>query len=312
MYKQFILSFNRQYNLSLRGRYTSLSDSELDDRVRQVITGNDELGSEAVRARLAGQGVIVQRNRVRQSLIRTNPEGAATRSMYRVAGPNSLWHLDGNHKLIRWRIVIHGGIDGFSRLVVFLKASNNNTSNTVLENFVEAINQHRVPSRVRCDYGRENNAVCLFMEVFRGSNRGSAMRGRSTHNQRIERLWGDVWRGVSNSYHALFTLLETEGTLDTNSEKHIWALHFVYLARINQHLKLFQDQWNHHKLRTARYMSPYQLFIRGCLAQQNTTHTAIQGIFGAEDSRHQAGRHSRHSPSSRSTWGFLKRGRPHA
>ena len=27
-------------------------------------------------------------------------------------------HLDGNHKLISWRIVIHGGIDGFSRAVV--------------------------------------------------------------------------------------------------------------------------------------------------------------------------------------------------
>ncbi|KAK5861621.1 hypothetical protein PBY51_023003 [Eleginops maclovinus] len=48
---------------------------------------------------------------------RTNPEAAALRAMsqrlhrraYQVAGPNSLWHLDGNHKLIRWRIVIHGG-----------------------------------------------------------------------------------------------------------------------------------------------------------------------------------------------------------
>ena len=27
--------------------------------------------------------------------------------------PNSLWHIDGYHKLIRWRIVIHGVIDGY-------------------------------------------------------------------------------------------------------------------------------------------------------------------------------------------------------
>ncbi|XP_062312232.1 uncharacterized protein LOC134017000 [Osmerus eperlanus] len=107
------------------------------------------------------------------------------------SGSISLWHLDGNHKLSKWRIVIHGGIDGFSRLVVFLKASNNNRSDIVMDLFSEAVAQFGVPSRVRCDYGGKNNAICLFMDVFRGSTRGS------THNQRIERLWGDVWRGVT-------------------------------------------------------------------------------------------------------------------
>ena len=29
---------------------------------------------------------------------------------------NSLWHLDGHHSLIRWKILIHGCIDGFSRI----------------------------------------------------------------------------------------------------------------------------------------------------------------------------------------------------
>ncbi|XP_023662381.1 uncharacterized protein [Paramormyrops kingsleyae] len=199
----------RQYNLSFRGCYTTITDDALDNCVLEVLSANDEIGAEAVRARLVGEGIIVQRWRVRQSLIRTNPEGVALRTMshrlqrrtYQVAGPNSLWHLDGNHKLIKWRIVIHGGIDGFSRLVVFLQGSDNNRSETVMELFVEAISHYGVPSRVRCDHGGENNAVCLFMDVFRGSNRGSAIRGRSTHNQRIERLWGDVWKGVTNVYH---------------------------------------------------------------------------------------------------------------
>lgn len=90
----------------------------------------------------------------------------------------------------RWRIVIHGGIDGYSRLVVFLKASSNNRSDTVFQSFVEAIGQYGLPSRVRCDNGGENNAVCLFMNVFRGFTRGSALRGRSTHNQRFEGMLG--------------------------------------------------------------------------------------------------------------------------
>ena len=60
------------------------------------------------------------------------------RRPYSVPGPNSLWHIDGHHKLIRWRIVTHGGIDGYSRLIVYLKASSNNKSQTVLANFLRA------------------------------------------------------------------------------------------------------------------------------------------------------------------------------
>jgi hypothetical protein len=29
---------------------------------------------------------------------------------YHVSGPRALWHIDGNHKLIKYGLVIHGGI----------------------------------------------------------------------------------------------------------------------------------------------------------------------------------------------------------
>ena len=55
----------------------------------------------------------VQRYRVRESLERVDPGGAAVRAVqsiqrrtYTVAGPNSLWHIDGNHKLIRCLISV--------------------------------------------------------------------------------------------------------------------------------------------------------------------------------------------------------------
>ena len=70
--------------------------------------------------------------------------------------PNSLWHIDRHNKLIRWRVVIHGGIDGFSRLPVFLKASTNNKSENVLDCFLIAVGAYGLPSRVRCDKGGEN------------------------------------------------------------------------------------------------------------------------------------------------------------
>ncbi len=42
-------------------------------------------------------------------------------------------HINGHHKLINWRFVIHGGIDGFSRSIVYLKCSPNNYAATKIE-----------------------------------------------------------------------------------------------------------------------------------------------------------------------------------
>ena len=58
---------------------------------------------------IAFSGVTIQRQRVRDAMERVDPAGVALRALqpqlqrrqYKVAGPNSLWHIDGNHKLIR-------------------------------------------------------------------------------------------------------------------------------------------------------------------------------------------------------------------
>ena len=72
-------------------------------------------------------------------------------------------HIDGHHKLIRWRVVVHGGVDGFSRLPVYLQASTNNTAETVLQCFLNAVSSNGLPSRVRCDKGGENVKVSQYM-----------------------------------------------------------------------------------------------------------------------------------------------------
>jgi hypothetical protein len=179
----------------------------------------------------------------------------------------------------RWRIVIHGGIDGFSRLVVFLGASDNNRQETVLQHFIHACAAYSIPSRIRVDDGGENNAICSLMNLIRGREHNAAIRGSSVHNQRIERLWRDLWNGTTNVFYKLFYFLEDCGILDCNSDRHLWALHYVFLPRINAALCKFQQQWNNHGLRTEHGRTPNQLFVSQALSLLNSSLVGIRDIF---------------------------------
>ena len=165
----------------------------------------------------------------------------------------------------RWCIVIHGGIDGFSRLPVFLKCSNNNKADTVLGCFVEAVSYYGLPLRVRCDRGGENIRVAEYMwsQPNRGSDTTSVIMGRSVHNQRIECLWRDVFQGCTGLYYQLFHHLEGIGLLDPCNEIHLFALHFVYLSRIQRSLDHFRFGYIHHPLSSCGNRTPAQLYFGG-------------------------------------------------
>ncbi len=70
---------------------------------------------------------------------------------------------DGQHKLVRWRIVVHAAIDRYSRTVLFIKCSDNNRASTVYGLFLEAVEQYGLPSRIRVDQGGENVQVAQHM-----------------------------------------------------------------------------------------------------------------------------------------------------
>lgn len=132
-----------------------------------------------VQAYLKAAGFHVQRYKVRQAVNEIDPIGTASRwsqsikrRTYKVATPNSLWHMDEHLELsryeyillpwflktivntyfpvYRWGFVIHGCIDRYSRLIIYLKCKTSIQAEPVVTLFAEAVGSYgSVASTVR-------------------------------------------------------------------------------------------------------------------------------------------------------------------
>ena len=151
------------------------------------------------------------------------------------------------------------------------------------ELFLKAVQDFNLPSRVRSDQGLENVAVARHMIEMRGIDRRSMLTGSSTHNQRIERLWRDMHGSVTLLYYRLFYYLEQQGLLDSLTNLDLWALHYVFLPRINRSLIEFIHSWNHHPIRSAGHKTPQQLYTAGCLLLQSSNSEALDYALHVDD-----------------------------
>ena len=79
---------------------------------------------------------------------------------------------------------------------------------------MKGVQTYGIPSQVQSDKGEKNVLIPDFMIPNRGPEHGSMICGKSTHKQRIERLWRDVYNGVTGHYHELFSFMEDEEILD--------------------------------------------------------------------------------------------------
>lgn len=276
-----------------------VQDDALDRAVAELLARFPNHGRSMMIGQLRAAGfTFVSRKLVRASIRRVTGVPAQfgrqpiRRREYRVPGPGSLWHHDGQHGtycapfapcvyashpfscyllgLIRWKIVIHAFIDGYSRFVLGIRASNNNRAETVETLFREIIHVHGAPSRVRGDHGVENVLVARLMETLRGTGRGSYIWGKSVHNVRIERLWVDVVKGFVNTWRNFFTDLEGNHGLDVNEPLHICLLQHLFLPCINADSSMWAEGWNHHTFsrlpnhpRGTRLPTPRDLYFFG-------------------------------------------------
>lgn len=106
----------------------------------------------------------------------------------------------------------------------------------------------------------EKTCVAELMTQRRGENRGSFIAGPSTRNQRIERLWCEVFRCVSFLFYSVFYSLEDSGYLDINDPIHLFVLHCVFTPRINYAFTEFKLASNLRPVRTEHNWTPVRLW----------------------------------------------------
>ncbi|CAH3173071.1 unnamed protein product [Porites lobata] len=255
----------------LQVTYSEISDDELDE-IYRTVTGSSStgpltpnIGRRRFIGALRSRGWSIQRWRVSDCLRRMDPVGTALRwrmtihrRKYYVPTPNSLWHIDSGHKLIRYKLITHVCIDGKTRLILYAACRDNNKAETVLSLFQNA-----------------NYHVGAYMIQHRGPARGSIITGSSVHNSRVERTHRDVYSGVLAFYSRVFQQLEDEGNLDVLNDVHIFSLHHIYIPRIQNSLEELVSQMNNRPVSTERNHSPLQMWERGMLENLHSGHTAL-------------------------------------
>lgn len=165
----------------------------VDKVVREVKRKLPSGGRGLVHGALVAKGIRLSQATLRASLKRVDPIGVQARQttvrrkrVYTNRNPDRVHHIDGNHKLCAlthggrctrcslafassynlwpsadfFHLVVHGGVDGATRRVLWLDCLANNRSWSVLKRGLEAaVRAGRLPLRVHSDHGTMRGAM---------------------------------------------------------------------------------------------------------------------------------------------------------
>ena len=103
-----------EFGLNNMQGFTEMKDEELNSIVTEFLERHGRLAEQVYTSGyLQSLGLRIQRQRVRESLVRVDPDNRVlrcgvlvSRRVYYAPWPNSVWHVDGHHSLIRWGMVV--------------------------------------------------------------------------------------------------------------------------------------------------------------------------------------------------------------
>ena len=156
-------------------KYNHISDDELEEMVHKIILDFPKSGFRRMKGYLQAKGLNIQWERIHSALWKLDPERMILRLVnsniihwrkYSVPGTLFLWHIDGNHKLIRWRFFINVS-----------PRSLNNKASTVLVLYIEAVQSYGLPSKVRPYHGLKIISLSCLQRVVTvaASSQGKAV-----------------------------------------------------------------------------------------------------------------------------------------
>ena len=117
-------------------KFTNHTDEEVKHALHEIMNLNNDLGEQHARGVLLTKGIKIHQTRLRKMLrqlkgSRPHAVGnAIKRRTCKNRSANTAWHHDTNHKIIKYKFVVSGCVDGFSRLILWLNISNNNLART--------------------------------------------------------------------------------------------------------------------------------------------------------------------------------------
>lgn len=178
-------------------------------------------------------------------------------------GPNFCWHVDGYDKLKPFVFPIHGAVDGYSHIMMWLKVDRTNNDPEITAKFftdwVEEVGW--CPSLLQTDCGTENVVIAGTQCFLRAdcnddlAGEKSHRYGPSTGNQRIEAWWAYLRRSHLTWWINFFKDLVDRGVFLTGDVLHgvcIWFC-FAELIELIQHdLDFVKFHWNTLYIRHSR------------------------------------------------------------